>query len=172
MLGLSIADPEEVESGGVVDGLGWLDITTRMLPTKVTQLVEAHALHVDAGIASDIQGYYIHMGETERGQSRPCFQVRPVGIPDPISRSWSDCLDGAMNHNGLIWGTYIHGVFDQPGFRRAWLNQIRRRKGWSPLNCEVSERVSRRFDQELDRWADHLTSHLHQIDVLRIKAEF
>lgn len=172
MLGHSITDPEEVESGGVVEGLGWLDTITRMLPTKVTQLVEAQALHIDAGTAGIVRGYYIHMGETQRGADRPCFQLSPVGTPDPTGRSWSDPLDGAANRNGLVWGTYIHGVFDQPGFRRAWLNQARRRKGWLPLDCEASERVSRRFDHEIDRWADHLSSHLNQIDLLRMESAF
>ncbi|MGA6829012.1 cobyric acid synthase [Nitrospira sp. NS4] len=169
MLGRSIADPEEVESGGVAEGFGWLDVTTRMLPTKVTHLVEAQALHLDPGTAGVVRGYYIHMGETERGEARPCFQVRPAGSPNYSSSSWSDRLDGAMNNTGFIWGTYIHGVFDQPGFRRAWLNQVRRRKGWPPINEEASDRVSRRFDRELDRWADHLASHLRQIDILRIQ---
>lgn len=169
MLGRSIADPQGVESGGVVEGFGWLDVTTIMLPTKVTKLVEAQALHVHSGTADVVRGYYIHMGETERGQDRPCFQVRPAISPNDNSPSWSDCLDGAMNHNSLIWGTYIHGVFDRPGFRRAWLNQIRRRKGWPPIDREVSDRVSLRFDVELDRWATHLNSHLRQIDILRIK---
>lgn len=166
MLGRSIADPEGVESGGVVEGFGWLDVTTIMLPTKTTLLVEAQALHVNAGKAN-IRGYYIHMGETQRGQVRPCFQVCPVGSIDAIARGWTDGLDGAVSDNGLIWGTYIHGVFDQPGFRRVWLNRIRRRKGLTPIDSEVSERVSRRFDHELDRWADHVRCHLRQIDLLQ-----
>lgn len=165
MLGRSIADPEGVESGGVVEGLGWLDVTTIMLPTKVTQVVEAQALHVDGGSASVVTGYYVHMGETHRGTDRPCFQVHPAGNQDSIGRTGPDALDGAVSRDGLVWGTYIHGVFDQPGFRRAWLNQMRRRKEWDPLNSEDSERVSRRFDEELDRWADHVRIHLSRIDV-------
>ena len=168
MLGRSIADPDGVESGGVVEGFGWLDVTTRMQSTKVTQLVEAQGLHVDGGAAGVVRGYYIHMGETHRGTDRPCFQVRPVGHHDLMGRTESEGLDGAVSHNGLVWGTYIHGVFDQPGFRRAWLNQVRRRKGWRPLDCDVSEQVSRRFDDEMDRWADHVASHLPQFDVRRI----
>lgn len=170
MLGRSIADPEGVESGGVVEGLGWLDVTTRMQPVKVTQLVEAHALHVDGGPAGAVTGYYIHMGETHRGTDRPCFQVRPAGTQDAIGRTEPDDLDGAVGHHGLVWGTYIHGVFDRPGFRRAWLNQVRLRKGWLPIDPQVSERVSRRFDHELDRWADHLRTYLPRIDVLQVRS--
>ncbi len=37
-------------------------------------------------------------------------------------------FDGAIWHDGLVWGTYIHGVFDEPGLRRTWLNRARERK--------------------------------------------
>ncbi len=162
MLGHEIADPDGVESGGVVDGLGLLDVSTKMLPIKITRLVEAQALHVDAGAANMIRGYFIHMGDTKRGMDQPCFRLCPVGTPsDPLGRSWTDPLDGAVNHDGLIWGTYIHGVFDQPGFRRAWLNRVRGRKGWEAVRLEVSEHVTQRLNCELDRWADHLASHLN-----------
>ncbi|TKS61913.1 MAG: cobyric acid synthase CobQ [Nitrospira sp.] len=154
MLGREIADPDGVESRGVVDGLGLLDVSTRMLSAKVTQLVEAKALHIDAGTASAIRGYYIHMGDTQRGIVLPCFRVYPVGTPpDPLDRLWTDPLDGAVSHDGLIWGTYIHGVFDQPGFRRAWLNRIRCRNGWEAARLETSTCVTQRLDDELDRWA-------------------
>ena len=162
MLGREIADPDGVESKGVVDGLRFLDVATRMLPTKVTQLVEAEALHINAATMGSIQGYYIHVGDTKRGMDQPCFRVRPgENTPDSVSPSETDLVDGAVNHDGLIWGTYIHGVFDQPGFRRAWLNRIRGRKGWEAVRLEISEHVTQRLGGELDRWADHLERHLN-----------
>jgi len=167
MLGRQIADPDGVESGGVVDGLGFLDVSTRMVPAKVTQLVEAQALHLDAGTAWAVQGYYIHMGDTQRGMDHPCFRVCRVDTPsDLLDRSWTDPLDGAVSHDGLIWGTYIHGVFDQPGFRRAWLNRLRRRNGWEAVRLEASTGVTQRLNGELDRWADHIENHLNLTRVL------
>ncbi len=65
-----------------------------------------------------------------------------------------------MSLDGRVWGTYIHGVFDQPAFRRQWLNRARARKGLAPLGLEISEEVSQRMSQALDRWADHLEGHL------------
>ncbi|MCA9465324.1 MAG: cobyric acid synthase, partial [Nitrospira sp.] len=59
-----------------------------------------------------------------------------------------------------VWGTYLHGVFDQPGFRRRWLNRVRLRKRLPPLAVEVSQMVSSRLEGSLDRWADHLERHL------------
>ncbi|MHB9155602.1 MAG: cobyric acid synthase, partial [Endomicrobiales bacterium] len=41
--------------------------------------------------------------------------------------------DGAAAKDGSIWGTYIHGVFDNHCYRRYFLNSVRRRKGLPPL---------------------------------------
>jgi len=74
-----------------------------------------------------------------------------------------DCdhnTDGAISDDRRVWGTYIHGVFDQPGFRRYWLNQLRRRKGLDPLPVTDSENVNRKLAAAIDRWADHLERHL------------
>lgn len=37
------------------------------------------------------------------------------------------------SEDGLTWGTYLHGVFDAPVFRRRILNGLRARRGWAPL---------------------------------------
>ena len=70
------------------------------------------------------------------------------------------CPDGAMRDDGLVWGTYIHGLFDQPQFRRAWLNRLRRRKGRQPIDLAQSQLVNDTRRHALDRWADHLERHL------------
>ena len=44
-----------------------------------------------------------------------------------------DCPDGAQDERGLVWGTYIHGLFDAREFRRGFLNALRARKGLPPL---------------------------------------
>ena len=59
------------------------------------------------------------------------------------------------------WGTYIHGLFDRPGFRRLWLNRLRERKSLPPLSLTVSEAVTARLASALDRWADHLRQHVN-----------
>jgi adenosylcobyric acid synthase len=59
----------------------------------------------------------------------------------------------------MVWGTYIHGVFDQPVFRRQWLNSVRMRKKLHPLELEVSQSVSTRLGSALDRWADHVEQY-------------
>jgi adenosylcobyric acid synthase len=52
----------------------------------------------------------------------------------PLFRlSHREGFDGAVDPAGRIWGAYLHGVFDNTAFRRAWLHSL----GWSPPDQEV-----------------------------------
>ncbi|HKN87079.1 MAG TPA: cobyric acid synthase [Nitrospiraceae bacterium] len=163
MLGREVCDPHEVESGGSVKGLGWLDVTTELMPHKTTRQIEAIVL--DQGTPTDmiLSGYYIHMGKTERMTGLPCFKIVQ-------SRSAEHDIeeDGARSRDGLIWGTYIHGVFDSPAFRRFWLNRLRLRKGSRPLPLSVSIAVTERLQRQMDRWAEHLRQHLQWTSIVNM----
>lgn len=102
------------------------------------------------------------MGQTTRCGARSCFHVRQMGggAGQPGGRKESE-FDGAVNETGLIWGTYVHGVFDLPDFRRAWINRIRSRKSLPPLADVVSQGISQSLGGQLDAWADHLQLHLN-----------
>ena len=161
MLGRSIEDPDGVEAGGEVEGLGLLDVTTRLATTKITQLVEAESLEVEPQRSLMVRGYFIHMGQTTGQGVRRCFHVRRLnpGSGEPRGRD-DEPFDGAVSESGRIWGTYIHGVFDLPEFRRAWVNRIRGRKVLQPLADAVSRHNSQSLDCQLDTWTDHLQLHL------------
>ena len=165
MLGREISDPCGMEVGGKTPGLGFLDVATELLPYKRTALVDAVPLCWEVLPGTIVQGYEIHMGHTVRGSVRGCFQIiRRVGryfADDCSTGVLTDTEDGACHPERFIWGTYIHGVFDRPQFRRLWLNRLRSRKGLAPLNTAVSEAVSTRLESALDRWADHLEKHLN-----------
>ena len=61
-----------------------------------------------------MSGYEIHMGKTVLGpNAEPAFRViRRSGASD-------SSLDGAVDKNGQIFGTYIHGLFDEPPVRES-----------------------------------------------------
>jgi adenosylcobyric acid synthase len=159
MLGRTISDPCRVEQGGRSDGLGYLDVETELGRSKCTTQVEANVIPFLLSAPCVVRGYQVHMGHTRRVTERPCFYVHnpPVRDHRAVQVSEDDAEhDGAVRSDGLVWGTYIHGVFDEPGFRRAWLNRARARKGLLPLALHVSDSVTARRRSELDRWADHL----------------
>ncbi len=168
MLGKSITDPHHVETGSSSKGLGFLDVATELLPLKKTRQVRARLVSESWADESVVEGYEIHMGETKRGDGvSPCFEIlsdhEASLAPHPsISRTAGGKeYDGAKSLDEMMWGTYIHGVFDQPEFRRQWLNRVRVRKKLQPIDVELSQAVSARLSNAIDRWADHVQQHLN-----------
>lgn len=168
MLGNTIADPQHVETGGSTKGFRLLDVETELLAHKRTVQVRAHSLPESWGEICLIEGYEIHMGVTARGNGvGPCFEIISHSETSPSPHLSSpkagefQSLEGSMSPDGLVWGTYIHGVFDQPGFRRKWLNRVRGRKNLQALDVETSQNVSTRLGHAIDRWADHVDTYLN-----------
>lgn len=82
---------------------------------------------------------------------------RVLKLTQGIPLAW----EAAVSADGIVWGTCIHGLFGQAGFRRARFNRIRLRRGLPSVDIERSERITQRLSKELDRWADHLNNHLN-----------
>jgi len=173
MLGRMIVDPDHVEQGGISSGLGYLNIETTLLGSKFTRQVEARPTGEFMRESTPVRGYEVHMGVTRRMNERPCFTIcgqtaQGQNVQSPTTMS-EQGYDGAVRDDGLVWGTYIHGVFDESEFRRDWLNRARRRKSLPPLPGIVSRVTSARLQNELDRWADHVAHHL---DISRLLKNF
>lgn len=127
MMGDKIYDPDRVESAQIeTQGLGLLPVTTIFERTKVTVPATGRIIGND-GIMSgtngtEISGYEIHMGRTERQEGNPFANI--------TRRSDSMRLeDGAVARGGLVIGTYIHGVLNNDSLRRQLLENITKRKG-------------------------------------------
>jgi adenosylcobyric acid synthase len=123
MLGRQIIDPDRLEaSQESVPALGLLPVETRFISSKATYQAHARVVPSSGWLSAiegmDIEGYEIHMGQTI--SQRPWLEItarsgQPVAIPD-----------GATSQDGRVWGCYLHGLFNHPGFRRAWLSSL----GW------------------------------------------
>lgn len=141
MLGRTIADPDGIDgTAGQVDGLGLLDIATTMQGDKSTTLTRG--THCATG--TPIEGYEIHLG---RSHGPDC--ERPVV-------AIGERRDGATSSDGLVQGTYLHGLFSSDTFRAAWLKQF---------GITAALAYEQRVETALDALADHLETHL-DIDAL------
>jgi adenosylcobyric acid synthase len=152
MLGRSIEDPEGVESGGrarTIPGLGLLPVRTIMRGEKTVRCATGHARWWDA---ISFRGYEIHMGETiyENG-AEPFAEILREGSLRPT-------CDGAVASSGRVWGTYVHGIFDDDAFRHKFLDLARRSNGLAPA-C-VYAWVTAERQARIDRWASHLRQSL------------
>jgi adenosylcobyric acid synthase len=156
MLGRELRDAEEVESATpFMEGLGLLDVVTTFEPVKTT--AQVRAIHLE--FQAPIRAYEIHMGRTVRGSScRPVFKVIER------SREPVEDLDGASSEDGSVWGTYLHGLFDAPLFRRRILNSLRQRRGWEPLDPERLPCTNDQAESLATLIREHVDLHLlHQI---------
>ena len=161
MLGERIDDPLGVEGPDKsVAGLGLLPVATVMERGK--ELAQVSGIANDAlpflKAACPFQGYEIHCGKTvpaARGNAK-----NPLSID---SRSGVKCLEAAgdVSKDGLVFGSYIHGIFDSDELRAALLKWLCERKGADPAEmlaqpprAQVQEaeicRLSKTFKDSVD----------------------
>jgi adenosylcobyric acid synthase len=158
MLGLSIEDPKGVENGGAsrsTVGLGLLPVRTVMEAEKTVRRATGR---VEGWEAPAFAGYEIHMGETvyEPG-SRPFSRIVREGDA-------AELADGAYEGSGRVWGSYLHGLFDDDSFRHSFVDRARQQCGLPPAIGHVT--VTEQRQARIDRWAAHLRKSL-KMDVLR-----
>ncbi|MGM0370256.1 MAG: cobyric acid synthase, partial [Bacillota bacterium] len=161
MLGRIIYDPCSVETErDKIEGLGLLDIKTTLLEEKITAQVQAEIKTEQMFAASQelISGYEIHMGQTKLGS-----QAKEVFTITQRSDKQVSINDGACNSGGTIWGTYLHGIFDNDSLRREFINQLRVRKDLAPLvedEFVVQEEREQAYNQLADLVRDSLDMEL------------
>ncbi len=55
---------------------------------------------------------------------------------------------GVSARGGAVWGTYLHGIFDDDAFRRWFIDRLRERRGLAPLGTIVAVYdLERAFDR-------------------------
>lgn len=164
MLGRTILDPEHTESDlDAIEGLGLLNTRTTFATDKVTHQVTlscrgAGFLGIEFN-GENMQGYEIHMGRTDF-----LIPVRHAFTINSRSGETVNRQDGVISDDGLIMGTYVHGIFDNDAYRRSILDAIRIKKGLSPLGVVLNS--DKRKQQSYDRLAEIVRSHLN-MDYLR-----
>ncbi len=137
MLGRAVRDPCGTDggpAGGEMPGLGLLPVETVFRAEKHTWQATGHVCARAGWLAGvtgcEVSGYEVHMGETSGGD--PLLE---------LTRRSSEATqsDGAVSEDGRVFGTYLHGLFDTPGFRCAWLRSL----GWQGAESGVSLRQAR-----------------------------
>ena len=105
MLGKSISDPFGTEGGGEISGLGLLDIKTVFCQEKTRTQAEGSFSGISGIFASlegmKYRGYEIHMGQS--GDKHAVLQ------------------------NGDVYGSYIHGLFDEAGIAETSVKALYRK---------------------------------------------
>lgn len=133
MLGEEVVDTESVESGErEMEGLSLLPVVTRFERPKVTRRVSAlvtSEIPVLPGLeGTRLDGYEIHTG-----------RVEVVGGSSPLLFDRGDDMaaDGSVSDDGRVFGTHLHGLFNNPEVIAALLSVV----GGSPSGTDHGELV-------------------------------
>jgi len=130
MLGDTIEDPHglEIPGGGTAPGLGLLPLATRLERDKRTQTV-----HTTCEYGCEVHGY-----EIRHGQSRPLAE-----LTEHMPNGWGW-------RKGKVAGSYVHGLFHHPDYRREFLASLGNKDGEpSPADFDFENTI----DQDLNRLA-------------------
>lgn len=156
MLGTTVLDPDGVESAiKEAQGLNLLPATTVLMLEKETHQALTYLDEAGLLVAPEcngvMTGYEIHMGVTTLDAGvRPFSRIFRRGT---VSVSVED---GAVSSDGRVFGTYLHGLFENSRFLEIYLNSIRLEKGM-PLRRGVSKKpLQDPFDQLAEQFEKHL----------------
>ena len=143
ILGKEINDPNYFESKKKkISGLGLLDISTFMQAQKKT--IKVSALHIESGLTYD--GYEIHLGKTIGPDCKNPFSI--INGRD----------DGAISKNGLVMGSYVHGMFKDNLFRSFFLKKI--------LGIESNYNYRKNLNKALDDFSDIINKNIQVNKIL------
>ena len=159
MLGRLLRDPQGVEHGGTLAGMGLLPVETVFVPQKTRTRTTGRFLPLEGPFAPLggvlLEGYEIHMGRTD--SDTPAVMLEPQGgMPHP---------DGAVAGNVL--GTYVHGLFDRTEVVEGLLQVLCQQKGisWEAL-CPQDLDIYKQ--EQYDKLADGVRQSLDMEQIYRI----
>lgn len=148
MMGRVLHDPRglEGESPGDTPGLGLFDSESHW-DSYDKRVIRDRGELIDGG--GEVEGYEIHMGKTD-SREQPLFRITSHGRRDET--------EGSVRSAQMLFGTYLHGVFDRPAFRTKLMNLIN--AGGAPAPAAPSKDYAAEVDRNLDRLADGFESAL------------
>jgi adenosylcobyric acid synthase len=173
MLGEELCDPYAVEAGGDMIGMGLLPMKTvfeeRKTRTRVVGSFET--IDTQLGHLSNIslKGYEIHMGATTMLNDK----VKPLTRIKEVNTNTHEHFD-KYKRDGVYWnniyGSYIHGIFDEEEVTRKLLYALGQKHG---LKEEDIKSVD--FDEykemQYDKLADYLRENLDMKAIYQILEE-
>jgi adenosylcobyric acid synthase len=157
MLGRSIIDPDAIEHSEAAEGLGLLPLCTRMNSKKTTRQMSGSLRTADL-FGQQVRpiivtGYEIHVGETSYLAEAEAFSVLADGQ-----------VDGCITADSRIFGTYLHGIFDDDAFRHTFITSARAFFHLEPASSLENWKEKR--ENSLNRLADAVREALDITQIL------
>lgn len=153
MLGRVLKDPHGVEHGGELAGLGLLPSVTVFEKEKTRTRVSGRFGQVE-GIFSGLtgisfEGYEIHMGTSSLNEGNVLSVIRQDRLPE---------REDGLNC-GNVYGSYVHGIFDEEGVAKTIISALLRAKGLDDKDVAAID-IKAYKEQQYDLLADGIRNHV------------
>lgn len=173
MLGISLQDPYGSEEGGEMRGMELLPMHTVFAKEKTRTRVEGQICRLAGDLEAlsglPVEGYEIHMGI-----SAPAVQETgskaSAGQPGSMTQI-TDVISGESKEDGScrgnVYGTYVHGFFDQEKIAQTLAETLARKKGIQ-LQHMTEGSYQAYKEKQYDLLADHIRASLDMKAIYRI----
>ncbi len=143
MMGRKLFDPNAIEDKDFpeADGLGLFDMTAKW--DVYDKIVRQDHGAMNVGDRGEVDGYEIHMGQTVTNNEKPLFTLNFLK---------GDENEGSVREPLKLYGTYLHGVFERPAFRRYFISMMN--KGTRAETSKPSKDYMDSENLNLDKLAD------------------
>ena len=152
MLTSKICDPDNMESGGSVQGLGLIKAETVFEKEKVRTVVQGKFNNIKGYFSflngACFAGYEIHMGKTYSENSNI----------SEIKDSFGNIKSDGLAENNIL-GTYIHGIFDEVDVVKRIIDKLKQEKGIDTATEEKD--INELKNKEYEKLADMLMNYLN-----------
>lgn len=157
IMGQYLTDPDRLESEySKCEGLGLLPIKTMITDYKIAKQRQVTSNFPQSGLP--VAGYEIHQGRSRL--------IEPDAMTSNYKALFDDSNLGLVDKDQLVWGSYLHGLFDNGAWRRAWLNRLRQQRGLKSLPTGIPNYREQR-ESMLDTLATNIEAHLNLNDILK-----
>ncbi len=149
MMGRKLLDPNGIEDKEFpeADGLGLFDMTAKW--DEYEKIVRQDHGKMNIGNHGEIDGYEIHMGITVENNEKPLFTIESLA---------GDYGEGSVRESIKLYGTYLHGIFERPAFRKYFISAMN--TGVRTESSKPSKDYKESEDFNLDKLADGFEKNL------------
>lgn len=156
MLGEKINDPEDVEGGGSIKGLGLLNTVTDFSSEKTTVRSSGRINKLEGFYSPlsglKVEGYEIHMGNSKITEGLPMNTLNSK-------------TDGCVNNH--VAGSYLHGIFDNSLVASTLVKILADNKGVS-LDDTYEFDYKKYKESQYDILADSVRKNIDMNEIYRI----
>jgi len=147
MMGRTLDDSMGFENGksGTYEGLGFFDNTTRF--GEYEKCIRQDRGRLNIGDGGEFTGYELHMGMSVVGE-KPLFKIEKLfGEPEQ---------EGSVREDEMLFGTYMHGLFDKPSFRSLFVSLMTGKSSSTKPTEDYDESVEENIKKLARLYEDNL----------------